>query len=495
MSSEKNPTSDTRLPLYASRFFEPHLLGVMSSSPQTARKLACKVIQTIYRTQAFADDVFEATLQNILLSSQDRALAFELVYGVLRHAITLDWRLDHLSRKPMARLPLNVATTLRVAAYQLLYLERIPESAAVNEAVKLIRSQPGHDWGGLVNAILRNLIRQPAPPFPDPQTDPVQAFSLQYACPSWMVERWVNDYGVAHAKEICQKTLEIPPFTLRTNTIRCSRQMLMDRLQAEGIASQETVVSPVGLTLEKCGNPGQLSVVQDGWCYVEDEAAQLIALLVAPQPGERILDACAAPGGKTTHLAQLMENQGCIVALDRQEKRLNRLRENAQRLGIVIVQAYPYDVNTDVPLAPPKTSGSRICPSPVFTQPFDRILVDAPCSGLGILRRHPEGKMWKQGSMIDQSSAMQKQILDRVCHLLRPGGILVYSACSIEPEETTGVMRDFCRRHPEFSQESLAPWVPASGRALLNQDGQLFTAWNSWNMDGFFACRLMKTVN
>ena len=150
----------------------------MSPSPSSPRKFACKVLQTIFRTQSFADDVFDAEIKDVVLSEQDRALAFELVYGVLRHAVTLDWRLDQISRKPIARLPLNVATTLRVAAYQLLYLDRIPESAAVNEAVKLIRKQPGHDWGGLVNAILRNLIRQPAPFLPDSRVAPIEALSL-----------------------------------------------------------------------------------------------------------------------------------------------------------------------------------------------------------------------------------------------------------------------------------------------------------------------------
>ena len=166
----------------------------MPSNPSNARKLAGTVLQTIYRGGSFADDAFDATIKDRVLSEPDRALAFELVYGVLRYAVTLDWQLDHLSRKPMARLPLNVATTLRVAAYQLLYLDRIPDSAAVNEAVKLIRNQPGHNWGGLVNGILRNLIRQQTPPFPDITADPIQALSLRYACPLWMVERWITGF-------------------------------------------------------------------------------------------------------------------------------------------------------------------------------------------------------------------------------------------------------------------------------------------------------------
>ena len=450
------------------------------------------MLQTIFRTQAFADDVFDATIKDVVLSSPDRALAFELVYGVLRHAITLDWRLDHLSRKPMARLPLNVATILRVAAYQLLYLDRVPDSAAVNEAVKLIRKQPGHDWGGLVNAILRNLIREPAPPLPDSTVAPIEALSLTYACPTWMVERWIKAFGIDQAEILCRKTLEIPPMTLRTNTLRCSRKQLLDRLEAEGIAAQETSVGPEGVMLEKCGNPGQLSVIQDGWCYIEDEAAQLIPPLLDPQPGEHVLDACAAPGGKTSHLAQLMQNQGTIIALDRQPERLLRLKANCKRLGIRIVQTHECDVVTNWPIAQSGKANKPFSSSHFLAQPFDRILVDAPCSGLGVLRRNPEGKMLKQFSTIEQSHAIQRQILDRVCHLLRPGGILVYSACSIEPEETTEVISAFCQKHPDFQPEPVTPWVPTTGLSLVTDYGHLYTAFQSFTMDGFFACRLLK---
>ncbi|MEX2491651.1 MAG: 16S rRNA (cytosine(967)-C(5))-methyltransferase RsmB [Nitrospirales bacterium] len=462
-------------------------------SPSNPRKFACKVLQTIYRSQGFADDVFDAAIKEAVLSNQDRALAFEMVYGVLRHALTLDWRLDQISRKPLARLPLNVATILRVAAYQLLYLDRVPDSAAVNEAVKLTRKQPGHDWGGLVNAILRNLIRQSDPLLPDIHIDPVHALSIRYSCPSWMVERWIKTFGIDQAEVLCRKTLEIPPMTLRTNTLRCTRQGLLDRLETEGVPAKVTSVSSLGVTLEKCGHPGHLSVVQDGWCYIEDEAGQLIPPLLDPQPGERILEACAAPGGKTTHLAQLMQNQGTIIALDRQRERLIRLIDNCQRLGIEIVQTYERDAATDAPTSTPTCHDS---PSPVaraLMEPFDRILVDAPCSGLGILRRHPEGKMLKQFSTIEQSRHIQQQILDRVCTLLRPGGILVYSACSIEPEETTEVVSAFCQEHPEFQPEPITPWMANAGLSLVTDLGHLCTAFQSFTMDGFFACRLKKT--
>jgi 16S rRNA (cytosine967-C5)-methyltransferase len=466
-----------------------------AGSSWSARKIAAAALQTIERTRAFSDDVFDHMTKDLEVSERDRNLAFELVYGVLRHYHTLDWRLDQVSRKPMVRLPLTVAMTLRVAAYQLLYLDRIPASAAVNEAVWLIRKQPGHNWSGFVNAVLRNLLRQPVPPMPDSAVDATTALSIRYACPPWLVERWLRFFGFTQAERLCQQTIGIPPLTIRTNSLRCSRSTLFARLEAEGIFAQETAVSPVGLTLDKCGNPGQLTALKEGLCYVEDEAPQLIPFLLDPQPGERVLDACAAPGGKTTHLAQLMKNQGDIVALDRHQGRLKRLVSNCDRLDISIVQPCHYDLteHSGAGQAISFSTTHRAVPA-MLAQPFDRILVDAPCSALGILRRHPEGKLLKAPSNIQLAQALQRQILDRVCALLRPGGILVYSACSIEPEETTEMLSGFCQQHPEFLHEPVTPWVPAPGQSLITDQGHLCTAFQTFNMDAFFACRLKKST-
>ncbi len=460
----------------------------------SARRIAAAALQTIERTRGFSDDVFDDITKDLAVSERDRHLAFELVFGVLRHYLTLDWRLDQVSRKPMVRLPLTVATTLRVAAYQLLYLDRIPASAAVNEAVQLIRKQPGHNWSGFVNAVLRNLLRQPPPPVHEPAVDATTSLSIRYACPPWMVERWLQSFGFHRAELLCQQTLGIPPLTIRANSLRCSRSALLARLLSEGILAQETAVSPVGLTLDKCGNPGQLSALKDGWCYVEDEAAQLIPRLLDPQPGDRILDACAAPGGKTTHLGQLMKDQGNIVALDRHQERLDLVASNCARLGISIVQPCHYDLTeySDSGQANQSSKIHRTLPA-MLSQSFDRILVDAPCSALGILRRHPEGKLLKTPLNIRQAQALQHRILDQVCDLLRPKGILVYSACSIEPEETTEILSGFCQQHPEFHPEPVTPWVPAAGQTLITDHGHLCTAFQSFNMDGFFAARLKKS--
>jgi 16S rRNA (cytosine967-C5)-methyltransferase len=269
----------------------------------------------------------------------------------------------------------------------------------------------------------------------------------------------------------------------------------MGGLAQAGYEVERNAVSPVGLVLQKYGSLRDLKALQDGWCYVEDEAAQLVPLLLDVQPDHRVLDVCAAPGGKTTHLAELMQNRGTLVALDRNPSRLNSVVSNCARLGITNVHYLVADVLKDLPLFSSTSSSLRASVnshSTLFYQGFDRVLVDAPCSGMGILRRHPEGKWAKGPDLIRQAQKQQLQILDRVCDLLRPGGVLVYSACSIEPEETHQVLTSFCKRHQEFEHESVKPWLPAGGRGICDEQGNLFTPFSSYNMDGFFAVRLKK---
>ncbi|RMH32709.1 MAG: 16S rRNA (cytosine(967)-C(5))-methyltransferase RsmB [Nitrospirae bacterium] len=456
---------------------------------QTARSVALSILMSVFRRRQSADEVLHAELERTNLSVQDRALVHALVYGVLRFLLTLDWRLNHVADRPMARLPLVVAMILRLAAYQMLYLDRIPHSAATFEAVAMARRIGGRDWRGFVNAVLRALARTPPPLGPDLEGEPSSALSIRYSCPQWIVDRWLSRQDPATVARLCDHTIQIPPITLRTNTLRCTRETLAKRLAHVGIRVHETAVSPVGLTLDHCGSLSQLDVWQEGWCYAEDEAAQLIPLLLDVQPGHRVLDACAAPGGKTTHMAQLMRNQGLIVAVDRDACRLRKLAENCRRLGVTNV----VEVCGDLALTPepgrfsPEDHSER---SRLFEHLFDRILIDAPCSGFGVLRRHPEGKWFKSPDSIQRAQRLQYQLLLSAARLLRPGGLMVYSACSIEPEETRELIERFLRDHPEFLLESVEPWLPASGQALCDPEGYFVSL--AMNMDGFFAARLQK---
>lgn len=446
-----------------------------------SRLLALQTLLAVERETCFAEDAFARFAARAKLSHEDQALAFELVYGVLRHRATLDWQLNAVATRPLHRLPAVVAAILRLGAYQMRYLDRIPVSAAVNEAVKLAKGVKGRDWSGVANGILRNLDRTEIE-WPDMAHDPVNGMSVTYSCPNWLTQRWIDRCGLETAEAMCRHTLTIPPLTLRTNTLRCSREQLEARLGEEGYAVSRTSVSPQGLILEKCGSLQALSVLQEGWCYVEDEAAQLVPLLLDVKPGQRVLDACAAPGGKCSHIAALMQNKGEIVGTDPEPRRLKRLESNLQTLGITCVETVEISHETDR-----DTSWFS------DQQGFDRILVDAPCSGLGVLRRHPEAKWQKTSAQLDRHGERQSGILERVAPYLRPGGVLVYSACSTEPEETTQVVSRFCQDHPEFCREPSARWLPPHAHSLTNPDGDFLTSGFRYNMDGFFAARLRRT--
>lgn len=448
-----------------------------------ARSAAYEILRKIDRHGVFADEAFDDFTRQTHLHKHDLSLAFDLVYGVLRHRGSLDWRINLVADRAIHKLPNSVAQTLRLGAYQILYLDKIPASAAVNESVKLAKITPGRHWVGFVNGVLRTLCQTPIPPWPEISEDPVAALSVRYSCPPWLTERWIGRFGLEGAHRACRHAATIPPLTLRTNTLRCSPNILEARLIREGCQARRTTVSPVGIVIEKCGSLANFQPLQEGWCYVADEAAQLVPLLLDVKPGHRVLDACAAPGGKTTHIAAIMKNQGDIIAIDKNQKRLKVLEENCRRLGVHIITPI---------LANIVENWNCVKEREDFKESFDRILVDAPCSGMGVLNRHPEGKWQKGPERLQDRGAVQNQILEHVWHLLRPGGVLVYSACSTEPEESIQVISRFCRAHPECYHEASTPWLPPLGQSLVNQDGDLLTMATPYPMDGFFAARLRK---
>jgi 16S rRNA (cytosine967-C5)-methyltransferase len=457
-----------------------------------------KALSAIDKTGLLADDLFDQVTARESLDLRERAFMVELVRGVLRYRGTIDWRLGAVSDRPVARLPIVVQTILRLGAYQVLYLDRVPESAAVNESVRMMKQYSkklGRDWSGFVNAVLRSLLRSPEPDRPDAEKDPVEAFAVRYSCPTWLVERWCRVWGVERAEALCRASLEPPPLTLRVNTLRTSRRELLAEFEAAQVDAAPTTVSPVGIQLARTGSVVDLPGYGDGRFYVEDEAAQLIPLLLDVRPGQRVLDACAAPGGKATHLAAFMENRGTLIAVDRSAARLDLVRENGRRLGITCVTPVAgelraltgIETSSSTPPAPRSTGHEALRP------PFDRILLDAPCSGLGVLRRHPEGKWYKTPESITRHRDGQRELLEAASRLLRPGGRLVYSTCSIEPDETTSIVDEFCRSHREFQRESIAPWLPPAGLPFVTPQGDLSTMANKNRMDTFFAARLRRS--
>ncbi|MEO5957293.1 MAG: 16S rRNA (cytosine(967)-C(5))-methyltransferase RsmB [Nitrospiraceae bacterium] len=465
----------------------------------SARAIALSLLVESDKSEEGVDVLLERALARCSFDSRDRALTVELTYGVLRRLATIDWRLEPVLDKPLLRLPVAVQMVLRLGAYQLLFLDRIPQSAAVNESVNLTRSfagTVGRDWSGLVNAVLRSLLRHPLEPWPSMDHDPAQALAVRYSIPEWLSRRWVERLGLATAEAACEGVSVAPPTTLRVNQLVTTRAALLEQFAQVGIAAKQTGVSPFGIVLEGGGLVSSFPGFQEGAFYVEDEAAQLIPLLLDPQPGDVILDACAAPGGKSTHVADLMQNKGTIYAVDRKGARLDLLRSNCSRLGVRIVVPILGDIRQPREwISMIETGGSSGERKARAGEPsVDRILVDAPCSGLGVLRRHPEAKWRKDEQTLPRHQALQCQILEAVAPCLRPGGVLVYSTCSTEPEENEDVIERFCRAHIEFQRESVVRWLPHEAQGFVTEQGAFSTVGNQFQMDGFYAARLRKVV-
>ena len=471
-------------------------------SPQTApsaRAVALSLLVQSLDSEDGVDVLLERALAQCSFDSRERALTVELTYGVLRHLAVIDWRLNPVLDKPLLRLPVAVQMVLRLGAYQLLFLDRIPQSAAVNESVNLAKAftgTVGRNWSGFVNAVLRAFLRHPPEPWPSIDHDAANALAVRYSVPAWLSRRWVERLGLASAELVCGGVSVVPPMTLRVNQLITTRNALLETFAQAGIAAKPTSVSPFGIQIEEGGSVPSLPGFREGAFYVEDEAAQLIPPLLDPQPGDTVLDACAAPGGKATHLADLMHNQGTIYAVDRKEARLDLLRSNCCRLGVKIVVPLTGDIREPrewdcmIELAGPRSGIKTRLGKPSV----DRILVDAPCSGLGVLRRHPEAK-WRKGEQaLSRHQALQGQILEAVAPCLRPGGVLVYSTCSTEPEENEDVIERFCCAHAEFQRESVLPWLPTAAQQFVTEEGALSTIGNRFFMDGFYAARLKKVL-
>ncbi|HKZ06581.1 MAG TPA: 16S rRNA (cytosine(967)-C(5))-methyltransferase RsmB [Methylomirabilota bacterium] len=399
-----------------------------------ARFEALRILGRVESDRAFADITLEHALERAALEPRDAALCTEIVYGTLRWQRHLDWRLAAHLHRPLARLDPWVRALLRLTAYQLLFLDRVPRWAAVDEAVSLAKLKsraPGP--AEFVNAVLRALTRSPAmPPLP---VEPVEALGVRWSFPDWIVARWLARYGAAEAEAFMAACNERPPVALRANRLRIDREALAARLRDEELAeTRPSALAPEGLVLEK-GAAARLTPFAEGWCTVQDEASMLIARLLDPQPGETVADTCAAPGTKATHLAELMGNRGRIVAFDPQAARLALLDRGAARLGITIVQSQV---------------GGAAALAPRWVGRCDRALVDAPCSNLGVLRRNPEVKWRRTVDDLRRLQQKQRTILDAAASMVRPGGRLVYATCSPEPEENEGVVEPFLEHHREW---------------------------------------------
>jgi 16S rRNA (cytosine967-C5)-methyltransferase len=411
---------------------------VNTMTKKTPRHLAVEILNRVEEHGAFAEPLLDACLsRNHQLNIHDRRLITQIVYGTLRMRGRLDWIIGQLYRGTFLSMDVCIKNILRTGIYQLLFTERIPEFAIVDEAVEITKkTRPA--GAGLVNAVLRNVIRKKdALVYPKREKNPSLHISTVHSHPLWLVKKWIGMFGIEDTAALCRTDNEIPPVTLRVNTLKTTRERARDALLQDGFDVRLTAFSPDGLILS---NPAMS--VRDTACYtaghiqLQDEASQLIAHLVDPKAGENILDICAGTGGKTMHIAALMDNRGSITAVDISKKKLEALKKNAWRLGVAIVDTQEGD--------------ARQTPGEAFHETFDKILVDAPCSGLGTLRRNPDIKWRSSPEDVTTCAAQQKAILDDAALYLKKGGSLIYSTCTIMLEENAEVIEEFVSHHRNF---------------------------------------------
>ncbi|WP_338045079.1 16S rRNA (cytosine(967)-C(5))-methyltransferase RsmB [Oryzomonas rubra] len=451
-------------------------MSALAPSTANPRQAACQVLLRIAKEGGFADRLIDHELEKGHLIGPDRGLFPELVFGVLRRRGSLDHILAQLVDKPLDTLQPQALTILRLGLYQLAYLDRIPESAAVNESVNLARETVPRA-GGLINAVLRNYLRRKdGLTFPDPAANPAASIAARHSQPEWLVAQWLGQLDFPEAEALAEASSRQPPLTLRANTLRTTRDELLRLFTESGVSAVPCCHSPHGIQVEGRHQIPTLPGYREGLFCVQDEASQMVALFLAPQPGERVLDCCAAPGGKATHLAQLLANRGELLATDISRTKLPVIREAAQRLGIDCLAVATVDLHR---------------PETFPTGGFDRVLLDAPCSGLGVIRRNPEAKWRLTPDDIQRLAAAQKAMCANAATMVKNGGILVYSTCSTSREENEQVVQDFLSRHPDYVLEDLNGLFP-DHRELFTAEG-MFRAWpHRHNMDGFFAARLRK---
>jgi 16S rRNA (cytosine967-C5)-methyltransferase len=435
------------------------------------REIALQILIAVEVRGAFSDKLLEQA-HTELADPRDRALLHELVKGTLRQRGRLDHVLDRIVHIGIAGTQPHVRNVLRLGAYQLLFLDRIPAHAAVDESVKLAHRVSHAGAAGLVNSVLRRLVEERGTIAP-PAGDDAASLAVWGSHPEWLVTRWLARFGPDATRALMLANNAPARLGLRVNALRGTRDALIARLATEGVVATASERAPELVWVEGGVAPASLAAFREGVCTAQDESEALVSRLVDPQPHERILDLCAAPGGKCTHLAELIHDEGEVWAMERAPERVATLEQTVARLGCQCVHVVPGDGRTYT-----------------FPMPFDRVLVDAPCSSLGVIGRRADARWRKGPETLRELPPVQLELLTAGARRVRPGGVLVYSVCSFEPEETTAVVERFLAAEPGFRIEPAGAWLPAD---VVDERGFLCVLPHRHGCDGAFAARFRRS--
>ncbi|SFD62376.1 16S rRNA (cytosine967-C5)-methyltransferase [Paenibacillus catalpae] len=452
---------------------------------RTPRELALDTLVKVAETGAYSNLQLNRVLQDAQLQRADAALVTELVYGTIQRQLTLDHWLGKFAAKGLRKLEPWVHQLLRMSAYQLLYLDRIPAHAAVNEAVTIAKRRGHQGISGMVNGILRSIDRNRAELTVDAIHDknPAVQIAVRHSYPEWLVERWVKAYGAETAEAICASGNEPPHASVRVNPLRAAKDEVLSRLTEQGGDAEISKLAPAGIVVRRGGNLADTDGFREGLWTMQDESSMLVAEVVAPKAGMQVLDCCAAPGGKTTHMAELMSGKGKVYANDLHPHKRQLIVDQAVRLGLQNIEAITEDAS--------KLDERFALAS------MDAVLLDAPCSGFGVIRRKPEIKWTKTAGDVAEIAAIQRRLLQAVAGLVKPGGTLVYSTCTIESAENEEQVAAFLKDHPEFQLDPEWPdeaLQPLRDKGIIDRSfaGQVQLLPQHFGSDGFFIARLRK---
>lgn len=452
------------------------ILAKKQQIKQSSRYLALETLEKIEREDAYSNLLLREVLDTHDISKEESNLLTELVYGVLQRKMTLDYQLEPFLKK-QKKLDHWIRQLLRISLYQMEYLDRIPDHAIINEAANIARVKGHRGIVGLVNGILRNIQRKGVRHPSDIQPTN-KRLSIQYSLPQWLIDEFIEQLGEKEAEELAASFSERPKLSLRVNLNKISREEAMDELREEGFEVVESEISPYGIVVKK-GVPIETRLFKEGYLAIQDESSMLVAPALNVEPQHYVLDACAAPGGKTMHIATNFlkkEDGGKVVALDVHEHKINLIKENAKRLGVEeVVETKCVDARKVLDLFEEET--------------FDRILIDAPCSGLGLMRRRPEIRYNKTKEDILSLQKLQLEIINEVSKTLKIGGELIYSTCTITQKENQEVVDQFLEKNKQFSKAEVE--LPEN-ELQISEDGTVTIYPHQYGTDGFFISRIKK---
>lgn len=443
-----------------------------------AREASLKILYNVYSKGAYSNIALNKHFKGTDLSVQDRAFATELVYGVIKWQLTLDYIIERFSNIKLKRISPWILNILRLGVYQLIYTDKVPISAACNESVNLSKRYGHKSSSGYVNAVLRNVAaNRNNIEYPDPDKDYILYLSVKYSHPIWLVRYWSSLYGKSFTEEMLKSNNSIPELTIRVNSLKISNDELASELKQEGLKTSKGKYMDDALILNGTVSIADLEAYKKGYFVVQDESSMLAVKVLDPKPGEVIADPCSAPGGKSTYIAQLTFDAANVIARDIHPHKIKLVNDIAGLLGLNSIHAEVFDsVNIDERLI----------------DKADRVIVDAPCSGLGIIRRKADIKWTRKPEDIKALNELQYKILDNSARYVKRGGVLLYSTCTIFEDENQGIVEKFLHMHPEFKVDDITDLLPKSLNSAITKQGYVQLFPHIHNIDGFFIARLKK---